>query len=240
MTFHPQPSETSSSSPWFHNEPWLDFNMLQTGHCRDTDVWNKIQGDYALSPVKPVVNGEPIYEAHPVCFDAAKNGYSDAYDVRKAAYLSVFAGSFGFTYGCHAVWQFYAPGRDPVNGPLKPWSESLQLEGANQLKHLRQLMTSVPIIGLVPDQSIISDPRDSTERIQAIRGKDFLMVYSAAGLPFQLNKGKISGRELNGYWFNPRDGSKKPLKAITNSGEQTMKPPTSGKNNDWVLFLSGR
>src|SRR5688500_2089775 len=35
ISYHPQPSATSSSSPWFHNQSWFDFNMLQTGHCRD-------------------------------------------------------------------------------------------------------------------------------------------------------------------------------------------------------------
>ncbi len=239
MTFHPQPSETSSSSPWFHKEPWLDFNMLQTGHCRDVDVWNKVQGDYALSPIKPVLNGEPVYEAHPVCFNAKDFGYTDAYDVRKAAYLSVFAGSFGFSYGCHAVWQFFAPGREPVNAPLKPWNESLQLPGANQMRYLRQLMTEFPIIGLVPDQTMIVDPRDSTERIQAIRGKNFLLVYSAAGKAFKLKPGKITGTSLQGYWYDPRTGSKQPVAAVSNKDELEYRPPTEGRDNDWVLVLKG-
>ncbi len=30
MSFHPRGSETSST--WFHNDAWLDFNMHQTGH----------------------------------------------------------------------------------------------------------------------------------------------------------------------------------------------------------------
>ncbi|RYG05493.1 MAG: DUF4038 domain-containing protein [Chitinophagaceae bacterium] len=239
MTYHPQPSETSSSSPWFHKEPWFDFNMLQTGHCNDVDVWNKVAGDLNLLPAKPVVNAEPLYEDHPICFDAKKNGYSTAYDVRKSAYLSVFAGSFGITYGCHAVWQFYTKEREGVNGPLKPWQESLKLEAASQMTYLRKLMTSVPIIGLVPDQSMIVDARDSTERIQAVRGKDFLMVYTAAGLKFQLKTGKISGSNLKGYWFDPRTGRQVPVKQIPNKGEFEFTAPSSGKGNDWVLVLRG-
>ena len=30
ITFHPFGRTTSSQ--WFHNEPWLDFNMFQSGH----------------------------------------------------------------------------------------------------------------------------------------------------------------------------------------------------------------
>src|SRR5690606_32925852 len=32
MTYHPR--GRTASSDWFHNEPWLDFNMVQSGHRR--------------------------------------------------------------------------------------------------------------------------------------------------------------------------------------------------------------
>jgi hypothetical protein len=214
--------------------------MLQTGHCRDVNVWDKVTGDYLLDPVKPVLNAEPIYEEHPVCFNAKANGYSNAYDIRKAAYLSVFAGSFGFTYGCHAVWQFYAPPREPINGPQRPWQESLELEGAGQLKHLKNLMTTYLLTGLSPDQSMIKDAGDSTERIQAIRGKNHLMVYTAGGKAIGLIKGKISGKMLTGFWYDPKNGKKHPVKSSSNIGEETYTPPSTGKGNDWVLVLTGK
>lgn len=68
MTFHPQ----TASSTWFHEDEWLDFNMLQTSHCADTKVWEKISHDYNLKPVKPTMDGEPMYEEIPVCFDLEK------------------------------------------------------------------------------------------------------------------------------------------------------------------------
>ena len=43
--------------------------------------------DYDRTPVKPVIDGEPIYEDHPVSFDAKKLGHSIASDVRRAAVL---------------------------------------------------------------------------------------------------------------------------------------------------------
>jgi hypothetical protein len=85
MTYHPQPKEKGGSSTWFHNDDWLDFNMFQTGHCRNSNVYEKITHDYNLTPVKPTMDGEPIYEDHPVCFNANDLGYSAAYDVRRAA-----------------------------------------------------------------------------------------------------------------------------------------------------------
>ena len=45
----------------------------------------------------------------------AQNGYFNDFDVRKQAYWSVFAGAFGYTYGCHDIWQFFQPGREPIS-----------------------------------------------------------------------------------------------------------------------------
>jgi hypothetical protein len=56
MTFHPQPNnlEDGGSSKWFHNDAWLDFNMFQTGHCRENNIWDRIQVAYNRQPIKPV------------------------------------------------------------------------------------------------------------------------------------------------------------------------------------------
>ncbi len=71
ITFHP--SGGSGSSQYFHKEEWLDFNMRQNGHTAEfTGRYDATRSDYNLEPVKPVIDGEPIYEDHPVSFDAAK------------------------------------------------------------------------------------------------------------------------------------------------------------------------
>ncbi|MGD0577627.1 MAG: DUF4038 domain-containing protein, partial [Bryobacteraceae bacterium] len=47
ITYHP--SGDSSSSKWLHNEPWLDFNMLQSSHAqRDKANYLMIAHDYNL------------------------------------------------------------------------------------------------------------------------------------------------------------------------------------------------
>nr|HMP30333.1 DUF4038 domain-containing protein [Saprospiraceae bacterium] len=181
LTFHPQPNKEGASE-WFHNDDWLDFNMFQTGHCRDLEVYNSIELSYKKIPMKPVINGEPIYETHPVCFNAKDLGVSSAYDIRKAAYLSILSGAFGHTYGCHAVWQMYGDGFEGVNGPQDNWRNSLDLQGANQMKHLRNLLETKPIYLATPDQSVLLEKNLSAyERVQASSGKDFAVVYTALG-----------------------------------------------------------
>ena len=237
MTYHPQPSETSSSSPWFHKDDWLDFNMLQTGHCRDTKVWEKISRDYNLQPTKPTLNGESIYEDHPVCFKPKELGYSNAYDIRKAAYLSVFAGSAGYTYGCHAVWQFYSHEREGVNGPLKTWKISLDLPAASQVKYLKRLISTIPE-SCRPAQQILLDTLDGTQRIQALQANGHVLVYSAAGEPFRLNNKVVNLKNFgHGYWYDPRTGKQQLLSKQAIQTDASFVPPAKGDGNDWVLVL---
>ena len=239
MTFHPQPNglEEGGSSKYFHNDEWLDFNMFQTGHCRENNIWDRIQVVYNRNPVKPVVDGETLYEDHPVCFNAKDLGISSAYDIRKHAYLDVFAGAFGHTYGCHDVWQMYAPHRTPVNGPHFPWYVAIDLPGATQMKYLRRLIESRPMLDRVPDQSLITDGLGAHDRIQSTRGKDYLFVYTTQGKPITVNLGKISGKEAVAFWYNPKNGETKDDSRFQNTGQKTFTPPGSGYGQDWVLVI---
>ena len=65
--------------------------------------------------------------ASPNCFNARELGHSIPRDIRRIIYWNVFAGAFGQSYGCHAVWQMYDQEREPINQPLRPWSEALEL-----------------------------------------------------------------------------------------------------------------
>ncbi len=237
ISFHPQPNKLGSAE-WFHQDAWLSFNMFQTGHCRDAAVYDRMQAAYDLAPVKPVMDAEPIYEDHPVCFNVKDLGTSNAYDVRRSAYLDLFAGAFGHTYGCHDIWQMNSPDREPVNGPHFPWQDALNLPGANQMIYVRRLLEAFPVTDRVPDQSLIRENNtNAAERIQATRGNDYLLVYSTAGKPFNIVMGKISGKQLQGFWYDPRSGKTTPLTDISNTGSKLFTPPSSSYGQDWVLAL---
>ncbi|WP_394993268.1 glycoside hydrolase family 140 protein [Emticicia sp.] len=237
MTFHPQPNNEGASE-WFHNDDWLDFNMFQTGHCRDASVYDKIKASYDRTPTKPTIDGEPIYEDHPVCFNANEFGTTNAYDVRKSLYLDLFAGAFGCTYGCHDIWQMYSPKHESVNGPHVYWQQALDLPAAKQIKFIKKLMESRPILDRIPDQTLIVDNNLSAyERVQATRGNDYAFIYTALGKPMTVNLGKITGFQLSASWFNPRNGEMKDAGKLENKGTKQFTPPTSGYGQDWVLVL---
>jgi hypothetical protein len=240
MSFHPQPNALNmgGSSYWFHDDGWLDFNMLQNGHCRDEITHDKISFVYNRKPAKPVIDAEPIYEDHPVCFNAADLGTSNAYDVRKYAYLDLFAGAFGHTYGCHDIWQMYSASREPLNGPHMFWQQAMDLPGAVQMKFVRRLMDSRPMLDRIPDQSLIDESdNDAATRVQATRGKDYAFIYVSTGIKITLNAGKITGKQFAAHWYDPRKGEAIKIGIFQNQGKHQFKAPSSGYGKDWVLII---
>ncbi len=245
MTFHPPGG--NGSSTWFHNDDWLDFNMRQNGHVAEfTGRYSNTRKDYDRTPVKPVLDGEPIYEDHPVSFKAGELGHSIGGDVRRPLYWNLFTGAFGHTYGHHSVWQMWSPGRNPVNNPLLPWSEAIDQPGAGQMQHARRLLESRPSLARIPDDSIIASNRVPTSipgagRYRFVGTRDeagsYAMVYAPVGRKFSVRMDKITGLKVKAWWFNPRDGKATSIGTFENKGEREFTPPDHGEMIDWVLVL---
>lgn len=245
ITFHPMGGQ--GSAHYFHDEEWLDFNMRQNGHGTEfTGRYDQTRKDYDRTPAKPVLDGEPIYEDHPVSFDPAKLGHSIAADVRRPLYWDLFTGAFGHTYGHHSVWQMWAPGRDPVNHPLMPWSQAIHQPGAAQMQHAKRLLLSRPFLTRIPDDSVIVSDRVPTSvpgagryRFVATRDTDgtYAMVYAPVGRSFKVRMDVIRGAKVRAWWFNPRDGTARPAGTFSNTGQREFIPPDPGETLDWVLVL---
>jgi len=237
MTYHPLGGQ--SSSAWFHNKDWLDFNMLQSSHhARDFANYEMITSDYHKSPPKPTLDGEPRYEDHLVDWQL-KKGRFDGYDVRQSAYWGVFAGGMGTTYGAHGIWQMYAPGRSPITHARTYWYDSLDFDGAWDMMHLRHLMESRPFLTGVPAQWVIaSRQRTGADHVRATQGDGYLFVYIPTGKKVTIKLGTISGHEVKGWWYNPRTGEASEIGTFPNSGTKEFTPPgKSDRGNDWVLVL---
>ena len=240
MTYHPQPQEKGGSSTWFHSDDWLDFNMHQTGHCANRGTYKHIEHDYNLEPTKPVLDGEPLYEDHPNCFNARELGHSVPQDIRRIMYWNVFAGALGQTYGCHDVWQMYKEGRDPINQPLRPWSVALNLPMANQVKHLKNLMLSRPFLTRIPDQTMIKDSQeDNNDFVIATRDSkgSYAMIYFPTGKSTTLDLTSLNGSSFNTWWYDPRTGASFEGRDIENSEKIRIQPPSEGPGNDWVFVI---
>jgi hypothetical protein len=248
ITYHPR--GRTSSTFWFHNEPWLDFNMFQSGHRRydqdDTewnfgeDNWLHVQKDLAYSPLKPTIDGEPSYEGIPQGLHNPEEPYWNDADVRRYAYWSVFAGAFGFTYGHNAIMQFHKPSDSkPAYGAREYWDEALHAPGAGQMIHVKKLMLSLPYFERIPDQTLIAgDEGEKYNRLLATRGETYALVYTYNGRQIDINMGKISGEKVQAAWFDPRTGEETVIGEFENNGVQSFDPPgEQADGNDWVLIL---
>ena len=253
MTFHPRGRTTSST--WFNAAPWLDFNMFQSGHRRygqrfgdgdypieentEEDNWRFVERSMATNPMKPVIDGEPIYEEIPHgLHDENELRWKD-YDVRRYAYWSVFAGSFGHTYGHSSIMQFLKPGVNPAYGATKLWYEALKDPGFNQMQYLKKLILAFPFFERVADQSCIAGNNGTKyERLIATRGNDYMLVYNYTGRPMKIDLSKIHGKTKKAWWYSPRNAELSYIGEFSSKVE-TFQPEGGHSNgNDWVLILT--
>jgi hypothetical protein len=254
FTYHPNGG--SSSSAVLHEASWLDVNMFQSGHVYlDHPNWDMTTADYDRTPVKPVLDGEPNYEHHPVDpflrrWKPEYGRYTD-YDVRKQAYRSVFAGACGHTYGSHSIWQFWSPAHPPINFPMPAWDEALYGPGAAHLIWLKRLMLSRPYFSRIPDQAMLPDVSPTSplgqpdqDRVNPLRaaharatrcadGTYGMIYFPLADQGVRVDLSPISG-PIRAWWFDPRTG-KSYSAGDHPGGIVTFTSPLGGP--DWVLVL---
>ncbi|MES2894034.1 MAG: glycoside hydrolase family 140 protein [Bacteroidota bacterium] len=251
ITFHPR--GRTSSSEWFHNASWLDFNMFQSGHKdyrQDTssnetnhfgeDNWKFVVKDLQLSPRKPTLDGEPSYENIPHgLHDSLEKRWSAA-DLRRYAYWSVFAGGAGFTYGENSVMQFHRSGTPGASfGPVRNWEEVLNEPGANQVKYLSNLIESTTGAQRKSGpELLVGKPGDQYNYLATMLGKYHGLVYTYTGRNILVNLAKLGFTPTKASWFDPRTGNRQAIKNAFKGKEVAFNPPGEPiPGNDWVLIL---
>ena len=247
LTYHP--AGGYSSSEWYHDAPWQDFNARQSSHSHRYHSNYHIIADFNRNPAKPIVEIEPLYEDHPIEFRPEDQGHSNASDARRTMYWSVFYGSAGVTYGHHSVWQMYDKdkGRDPINRPLMSWRKALDRPAAGQTIHLRRLMESRPYFTRIPAENLIVNediatyiPGSGRYRIAATMDSEgsYAMVYVPHGVEFSVNVSLLKADKLVAWWYCPRTGKATRIGKFSNSSDPvTFIPPMPGEPLDWVLVI---
>lgn len=244
MSYHP-PGGGESSSAFVHDEPWLDFNMIQSTSRFGFRNYETVSVDYDKEPTKPTFDAEVAYEySLPLNKSEQRQRPGERmtpWDVRRAAYWNVFAGGLGFTYGHRNLIGWVRKGEEPLKwGADRPWFESLDAPGANQMKHLKALIESRPMLVRIPDQSlIVSAQGEGVHHVQATRATDgsYAFVYIPTGASVTIDPGKLAGKELVARWFDPRTGEFASIGTFSRTGHHKFIPPTQGTGQDWVLVL---
>jgi len=226
-----------SSSIFFQNASWLDFNMIQSSQSGNfgigADNWNLVIADYALTPRKPTLDAEANYEN--------VDGW-DAFGVRRRAYWSVFAGACGHTYGANSVWNSYRYGDDPTDtGSVDPWNVAMNYPGAYDMKNLRRLIESRPMLKRSPSNSlVVSGTGGLPNHIQAMRGSSgrYAMIYiPQSHFTVTVDMNRISGSQAKAWWYNPRNGAATYIGTYATSGNRHFTTPSG---QDWVLVLDDK
>jgi hypothetical protein len=254
MTIHPGAARTSATD--FHGEPWLSFDMLQSGHHLDCEAYHMaenhtlIREALALAPPKPALDGEPIYEDTPdaIWVDHDVNRpRADGLTMRHKAYWSVFAGACGHTYGHNDVYGCNVP-KSPgyvvpyPDGPGQRgnWREALSAEGGTQMRHVRALVESRPFADRIADpRLVLGEPTKGLDYVAAVRAVDgsYAMIYLSAGKPVRVDLTGLAAKRLRAWWFDPRTGAAQPAGEFPAEAERGFGPPTTAAGLDWVLVV---
>ena len=148
ITYHP--CGWRSSAQFFHDEDWLDFNMIETW-----TEWSKIYpaviSDALRTPRKPVVLGEGAYENGP----EYPQGPITPLVVRRQAWWTVMAGGF-HTYGQNQMWRM-EPG----------WDKTFDTPGAAQVCLMKRDPHGAPLVDLIPDQGVFATGVGSERTLNA-------------------------------------------------------------------------
>lgn len=257
ISFHP--FGRTSSSLWFHDREWLDFNMFQSGHRRydqaelnqwddgteefyGEDNWKYVVRDHSHDIMKPTVDGEPSYEQIPQGLHDPNEPYWQAQDVRRYAYWSVFQGAMGHTYGDNAIMQFYNGKSGEGNyGVKEKWDIAIHHEGSAHMKHLADLIKSVDYEnGRPADELLLSGQKEKYDRVAVFAGKDYLLAYDYTGSCFEINISGLECKKKYAYWHDPVSGVSSFLGDVTHLQSLEAEPPKkySGQN-DWTLVIKG-
>ena len=190
-----------------------------------------------------MIDDEPIYEDIPQGLHDPNETRWNQHDVRRYAYWSVFAGSFGHSYGHNDIMQFIRPGYGAsfgADGRKKAWWDALEDPGFNQMKYLKNLMLTFPFFERVPDQSVIAGTNgERYDRAIATRGNDYLLVYNYSGRPMQIDLSKISGAKKNAWWYSAKDGKLEYIGEFDSKVTSFQHDSGYLSGNDQVLIVVG-
>jgi hypothetical protein len=220
ITFKPDPAPYSSS--FIHEEPWLDFNSMQTWNSVHL-IYPMVTKDYNLKPVKPVLMAEGAYE----------QGSEYGFDVtplwiRRQAYYSYLAGAH-HTYGHNDSWRV-----------LPTWKKALDAPGATQMGILKKIfLDRVEWWNLVPDQTIFATGGNTNGRVLNLsaRHKDgkWVMAYLGSQSSFSIDMKNITSAKAKAFWIDPKTGDSVAIGVFSSSGVRSFSTPAEWE--DALLIL---
>ena len=220
ITFKPDPAPFGSS--FMHEEPWLDFNSIQT--WKDVNlIYPMVTHDYNLKPVKPVCMAEGAYE------EGSEYGFPvTPLWVRRQAWYSYLAGA-SHGYGHNDMWRI-----------LPTWKKNLAAPGALQMGVLRRIFEARKEWWLlVPDQGLLAKGGKTDGEILNLAARHengaWAMVYLAEPSTCVVNMDRLKSGSVRAFWVDPRSGDEAEVGKFGNRGTQAFATPKGWEDALLVL-----
>ena len=208
--------------------------MLQSGHQMDSEAYKLAENhalithDYGLTPVKPVLDGEPIYEDTPDAIWMEHN-VDKPRAVRRqcegrptgpclpalAATATATTTSTGSSCRPHPVSCRNCRRDRGIGSPGKPpW---MRLAGRSWFTCA--LIESRPFLTQVPDLSLLgSPPGTGNDRMGVLRGDGFALFYTPLGRSFYVRLDQLGWHDATLTWFDPRSGQHAAVGTVATTG----------------------
>lgn len=245
ITEHPGTPSGRPINPWataYHTQPYLDFSGDQSGHnggnrelcARQAIEWNL--GLWNLTPTKPVIHLEAMYDAHGV------TGWT-ASDARSLGWRGWLSGALGYTYGAGDIppkvpgmhGGIYHWDDNPVDEDY--WRKAMDWKSSDQMTLMRDFFASVqwwrlqPAFGQVENQ-----PADWTLKMPFAKtpNGDLAAAYLPDNDGIDISMSGFAA-PVAARWFDPVHGGYQAIPgAIQPGGAHHFQAPARG---EWVLEL---
>lgn len=218
ITYHPC---GGTSSSYFHHEPWLAANLIQTW-ADYAHITPMVHYDTLRDPPKPVVHAEGAYEEGP----EYPTGPITPLRVRQQAYWAYLAGGF-HTYGHNDMWRC-----NPT------WRRSLDAPGALQMGVLKATFTARDWWKDAPEFAIFALGASGSETLNAAaRSADgsSVIAYLSTPTTVSLRMDRLTGSTVRARWVNPETGVVTMIGDFPNAGTRSFTTPDGW--SDAVLLL---
>lgn len=220
--YHPLGS--SSSSKWFHDEVWLDYNCFQTNNVKNVGLTHSMTlSDYRRETPKPVVLEEGWYEDNP------NKGLAEPISLRREAYQTYLGGGH-YNFG---------------NARVKAFDNSsatyLNSTGAKEVAIAARILRSVEWWKLTPDQSLIVNEDGQTGHTTSpaaiTNDRRRIVLYFATNDSIEIDMNRLrEGGAVKASWVRPTDRSEVSIGYFSNKNSKAFRPPAGWE--DAVLILS--
>ena len=218
----------TAPSPELNARSWLDFNIFQSCHFRDSAERARTYATLARSfvPARPVLNSEPCYDSlRMMDADNTAGHRFSREDVRRASWISLLSGAnAGLTYGAHGTWPWHRDGQDygaiHYGLPLD-WRMALDLESGDDMTRIKAFFEGLPWWDIAPAAGAVCDPPQA-HLATAKAGASTLLVYVQG--PVKVGLPSLILTDAASFWFDPSMGK-----------TTDAKPDVDGYFHTWSL-----